>query len=385
MGRLKSLRISLILFLFSSLITSPSASALTSAEATTLLNNCISAINDPLYTRATLPAIIGYADAAAIESAIAAGSLGVYIANGAGIIPNSGSANGNAPDLFCGDSNDNQVGVMDSNTSSQDFFFGGGGNDSLTGTMWFSSFYGGPGNDYANNIQERSTFRGGPGNDTYTTLSADSTFEQGADDNTAPTFPSAETFNTPENSTSVGSITTSESATITIFGGEDQTKFSISRTGDSSTALSFVSAPNFEAPTDVGSNNTYVVVFRAVDAASNAGYETVTVTVTDVVETSTFNSFALSGSATYRRAVTINANVSVSSRVTFRARNVIIAGCKNKVASGSGSSFSATCSWRPSARGAVVVTAIAVPISAGISSTSATPISVMVGNRSGNR
>jgi len=385
MSRVKSLRVTLILFLFSSLITSPSASALTSAEATTLLNNCISAINDPLYTRATLPAIIGYADAAAIESAIAAGSLGVYIANGAGVIPNSGSANGNAPDLFCGDSNDNQVAFMDSNTSSQDFFFGGGGNDSLTGTMWFSSFYGGPGNDYAYNIQERSTFRGGPGNDTYTTLSADSTFEQGVDDNTAPTFPSAETFNTPENSTSVGSITTSESATITIFGGEDQAKFSISRTGDSSTALSFVSAPNFEAPTDVGSNNTYVVVFRAVDAASNAGYETVTVTVTDVVETSTFNSFALSGSATYRRAVTINANVSVSSKVTFRARNVIIAGCKNKVASGSGSSFSATCSWRPSARGAVVVTAIAVPISAGISSSSATPISVLVGNRSGNR
>ena len=385
MSRVKSLRVTLILFLSSSLITSPSASALTAAEATTLLNNCISAINDPLYTRATLPAIIGYADAAAIESAIAAGSLGVYIANGAGVIPNSGSANGNAPDLFCGDSNDNQVAFMDSNTSSQDFFFGGGGNDSLTGTMWFSSFYGGPGNDYANNIQERSTFRGGPGSDTYTTLSADSTFEQGADDNTAPTFPSAETFNTPENSTSVGSITTSESATITIFGGEDQAKFSISRTGDSSTALSFVSAPNFEAPTDVGSNNTYVVVFRAVDAASNAGYETVTVTVTDVVETSTFNSFALSGSATYRRAVTINANVSLSSKVTFRARNVIIAGCKNKVASGSGSSFSATCSWRPSARGAVVVTAIAVPISAGISSSSASPISVMVANRSGNR
>jgi hypothetical protein len=84
MGRLKSLRITLILFLFSSLITSPSASALTAAEATTLLNNCISAINDPLCTRATLPGIIGYADAAAIESAIAAGSLGVYIANGAG-------------------------------------------------------------------------------------------------------------------------------------------------------------------------------------------------------------------------------------------------------------------------------------------------------------
>jgi hypothetical protein len=251
--------------------------------------------------------------------------------------------------------------------------------------MWFSSFYGGPGNDYANNIQERSTFRGGPGNDTYTTLSADSTFEQGADDNTAPTFPSAETFNTPENSTSVGSITTSESATITIFSGEDQAKFSISRTGDSATALSFVSAPNFEAPTDVGSNNTYVVVFRAVDAAANAGYETVTVTVTDVVETSTFNSLALSGSAIYRTAVTITANVSVSSRVTFRAKNVIIPGCKNKTATGSGSSFTVSCTWKPSIRGRVFLTASSVPISVGISGATSTPVAVVVGNRSGNR
>jgi hypothetical protein len=385
MGRLKSLRITLILFLISLLITSPSASALTAAEATTLLNNCISAINDPLYTRATLPGIIGYADAAAIESAIAAGSLGVYIANGAGVIPNSASANGGAPDLFCGDNNDNQVGIMDSNTSSQDFFFGGGGNDSLTGTMWFSSFYGGPGNDYANSIQERSTFRGGPGNDTYTTLSIDSTFEQGVDDNTAPTFPSADTFNMPENSTSVGSITTSESATITIFSGEDQAKFSISRTGDSATALSFVSAPNFEAPTDIGSNNTYVVVFRAVDAASNAGYETVTVTVTDVVETSTFNSLTLSGAATYRTAVTINANVSAASRVTFRARNVIIPGCKNKIATGSGSSYTVSCTWRPSIRGTVTLTATASPTGAGISSATATPVSVVVANRAGSR
>lgn len=203
-----------------------------------------------------------------------------------------------------------------------------------------------------------------------------------------PTFPSADTFNIAENSTVVGSITTSESATITIFGGDDQAKFSISKLTDSSTVLSFTSAPNFEAPTDVGANNTYVVVFQAVDGASNAGYETVTVTVTDVIDTSSFNSLALAGSvttATYRTAIVITANITVASRVTFRVNGKVLPGCKNRIASGSGSSFSVTCSWRPSNRGQVSLTAAATPTGAGISSTTSNPVSIMVARRTGAR
>jgi hypothetical protein len=75
----------------------------------------------------------------------------------------------------------------------------------------------------------------------------------------------------------------------------------------------------------------------------------------------------------------------VASRVTFRARGVIIAGCKNKLTSGSSPNIVASCSWRPSTRGAVTLTATAAPTGAGISSATATPISVMVGNRSGGR
>ena len=282
--RLNKVGVSLAMALAVVLVQAPSAGAITAAEATTLLNNCIAAINDPLYTRTTLPGIMGFANAAAIESRIAAGTLGVYIANGAGVIPNSASANGNAQDLYCGDSNDNQVAYMDSDASTQDFFFGGAGNDSLSATMWFSTFYGGPGNDYANSIQERSTFNGGPGTDTYTTLSPDSTFIQGADDSTPPTFPSAESFSVAENLTSVGTISTNENATIAIFGGVDQAKFSLTRSTDTAATLAFSAAPNFEIPTDADTNNTYIVVFRALDSASNAGYETVTVSVTNVNE-----------------------------------------------------------------------------------------------------
>lgn len=100
-------------------------------------------------------------------------------------------------------------------------------------------------------------------------------------DSVAPTFPSAETFSVSENQTTVGTITTSEAATISLFGGADVAKFTVTSAGDSATALRFASEPNFEAPTDVGANNIYEVVLKALDLGDNIGYETITVTVTN--------------------------------------------------------------------------------------------------------
>lgn len=135
-----------------------------------------------------------------------------------------------------------------------------------------------------------------------------------SNDLTPPTFPSAETFNTPENATSVGVIAASKAATITIFGGEDQSKFSIAPLTETSTTLSFISAPNFESPTDVGSNNTYIVVFRAVDGSANAALETVTVTVTNVNEAPsiTINSSAATHSLSINEGISSVLNYTAS-------------------------------------------------------------------------
>ena len=207
-------------------------------------------------------------------------------------------------------------------------------------------------------------------------------------DTTAPTFTSSSSFSAAENistSTNAATIKVSESATVTISSGADAAIFNIV-TSDSVTALiRFKVSPDFEAPTDVGGNNVYEITLTATDAASNAGTQSITITVTDVVDTSSFNSLTLSGVATYRQVVTITANVSVTSRVTFRAKNIIISGCKNKLTTGSSPNIIATCNWRPSVRGTAVITATAVPTGAGIASSTATPVSVVVGNRSGNR
>jgi hypothetical protein len=207
-------------------------------------------------------------------------------------------------------------------------------------------------------------------------------------DVTAPSFTSSSSFSAAENiatSANAATIKVSESATVTISSGVDASLFNIIASDSVTVFIRFKSSPNFEAPSDSGGNNVYDLVLTATDLSSNSGNQTITITVTDVVETSSFNSLVLSGSATYRQVVTITANVSVAAKVTFRAKNVIIAGCKNKTATGSGSSFTATCSWKPSVRGAVRITATAVPTSGSISSSTANPLNVVVGNRSGGR
>ncbi|CAN2175950.1 hypothetical protein MCEJIRE27_00171 [Candidatus Nanopelagicaceae bacterium] len=367
-------------------ISTPANAVLT---ATQQLDACIAAVNDPLYTRSTLPGLMNFASASAIETAITNGTLVVWIANGAGVITGSGSANGNGQDLFCGDSNDNQIATMDSDSSTQDYFFGGAGNDSVTNHMWFSTVYGGPGNDYVAYVDERSHFYGGPGTDSYGTLSVDSFFEQGVDpDTTPPTFPSAETFSVAENSTAVGAITTSESATITIDSGADKLRFSLTQQSSTSATLAFISAPDYESPTDFDANNAYIVVFKAVDSSNNAGYETVTVTVADVLDTSSFSTFSIAGnvsSTSYRTPVVITAVVTVAAKITFSTLGKRIANCINRVATGSGSTFTATCTWKPTVRGAMQVSAVATPTSGGISGAKSQALKVFVLQRSGTR
>jgi hypothetical protein len=104
--------------------------------------------------------------------------------------------------------------------------------------------------------------------------------------------------------------------------------------------------------------------------------------------TAAFTLFQLAGAvttATFRSSVAISATVTVASKVTFRANGKVIPGCKNRTASGSGSSFTATCPWRPSVRGPATMLATADPVTDGISNVTSSPISVGVINRTGKR
>lgn len=385
MVRLRKLSTLTAVGLLASVLVVPSASAVTSSEATTLLSNCIAAINDPLYTRATLPGLmtyngVTYANDAAIESALVAGTLTIWIATTSGAF---GSGSGGASDLFCGNYQDNTPTDLDSSAGKRDYFFGGAGNDSVN-NMWESVVYGGPGNDTVNNMSEASYFYGGPGTDVATNVAAGSFFYQEDPDTTAPTFLSGQNFNHPENATAVGSIIVNESSTITIFGGDDQAKFSIVRINETSIALSFISAPNFESPTDTGANNTYLVTLRAVDGSTNATTQIVTVTVTNIDETSSFTNFSISGTPTFGTSIQISATVNIAAKVQFRVNNIRIPGCLAKTTA-LNTPFTAICNWKPARRGSLTLTATATPINSDYSASSATPLRITVSHRSTRR
>ena len=85
-----------------------------------------------------------------------------------------------------------------------------------------------------------------------------------------------------ENTTAVLTVTSTDpentARTYSLAGGADAARFAINA---STGALSFLVAPNFEAPADAGANNVYDVIVRASDGALN-DTQALAVTVTDV-------------------------------------------------------------------------------------------------------
>ncbi|MDB5384921.1 MAG: Serralysin [Planctomycetaceae bacterium] len=99
------------------------------------------------------------------------------------------------------------------------------------------------------------------------------------------TFTSPNAYSVEENTTAVGIVAATETdtgnqaITYSITGGADAARFAIDpNTG----TLSFLSAPDFESPTDADANNTYNVTVTASDGTGTPAVQDVTVTVTPV-------------------------------------------------------------------------------------------------------
>jgi gliding motility-associated-like protein len=84
-----------------------------------------------------------------------------------------------------------------------------------------------------------------------------------------------------ENTKPVFTFTANEPVSWSLNGGLDVAKFALN---SSTGALSFITEPDYEIPTDANTNNTYIVNIKAVDAAGNISAQTITVTVLDVYD-----------------------------------------------------------------------------------------------------
>lgn len=106
-----------------------------------------------------------------------------------------------------------------------------------------------------------------------------------------------------ENQTAVTTLTSSTPATWSISGGADAGKFAI----DPATGVvTFVAAPDFEAPGDTDTNNVYVVDITATDAGGLTSVQTVSVTVLDVAEGGLVISGPSGGAGAASSSLTVN-------------------------------------------------------------------------------
>ena len=111
-------------------------------------------------------------------------------------------------------------------------------------------------------------------------------------DTAAPSFSSGSNPSMDENTVSALDVNaddgsgTDTGVTYSLVGGADQSAFSIDA---SSGSLSFSNAPDYENPTDSGTDNSYVVNVQAADGVENTNTQPVTVTVDDVNEAPTLD------------------------------------------------------------------------------------------------
>lgn len=199
--------------------------------APSLLDQCVSSINDPAFTKAFILTQTGFADEAALLAAVASNSWTLQISTGPGWSP---TMRGNNPDIYCGDANDNYIQFLDSNPSgSHDFFFGGAGNDTVD-SMWDSLFWGGEGNDTINHNRERSVFYGGPGTNTCSDRESTGSYIATCDINGGPALAQA-TLSIADNTMNVNTTLT---LSTTGGSGSGAVTYSLVSAGSASCSLS---------------------------------------------------------------------------------------------------------------------------------------------------
>jgi hypothetical protein len=118
-------------------------------------------------------------------------------------------------------------------------------------------------------------------------------------------------------------------------------------------------------------------------AGGNGGSGIVVLSYVTFIGNTTISLQLLSGgtAATYRTTSTIEAVVGTAGKVTFYQFGKPIAGCRNKSTSGSAPNIKATCSWKPSNRGTVAITAEIKPTSGSYATTKSGVFGVTVANR----
>ncbi|WP_242914168.1 cadherin repeat domain-containing protein [Brevundimonas pishanensis] len=115
----------------------------------------------------------------------------------------------------------------------------------------------------------------------------------------------AASISVDENQTAVMTLTADRTVVWCITGGSDVGQFAIN---PSTGVVTFVSAPDFETPTDADTNNVYLVQVSATDANRETAVVVISVTVRDVAEPLPVLTGPSGGTGAAASAISVNEN-----------------------------------------------------------------------------
>jgi VCBS repeat-containing protein len=162
--------------------------------------------------------------------------------------------------------------------------------------------------------------------------------------------------------------------------GTDAADFSIGSSG----SLSLNPAADYENPLDSDRNNIYIVIAWVSDGSLSDSV-TVTVTVTNANESSSFGTPSLSGALYKGVSATITVTTNAPGKLRFFVDGKRISTCLAVPTTGSNSSFSATCTFKPAVTGRHTYYATLIPSDITFTSGNSPTISANVMKRATGR
>lgn len=157
--------------------------------------------------------------------------------------------------------------------------------------------------------------------------------------------------------------------------------------GTGSLSYAVVSGPctisNVDSLTATGQGTCLVTATRATDstylsATSSSASYTISVGLSSATVSLTPGTFI------YRQSKNVIAVASVAGKITFKVNDEFVAGCRNLVVN-LGNNFTATCPYKPSVRGSVMINVVFTPSDSNYLGTASSTERFFIYNRTGNR
>jgi hypothetical protein len=201
-------------------------------------------------------------------------------------------------------------------------------------------------------------------------------------DRTSPSLNPSSGVSVSENQTSITTITSNETVTMQVTDGVDSLTVNFNT---STGVLTFKQAPDYESPSDSNGDRIYVVRIQVTDVAGNWRYRDILITVTNVNEAGTISAPAVSTTTTKGETTIISVTSNVAGTVRFLASGKRISNCLSRPTTGNYPSFTASCYWKPPVTGKQNITAILMPTDVSFASATSSATLVWVVKRSSTR